>query len=103
MDGMKAYLVDVIEQYLPDPSAGPQLENLAVIKTTSAECCSDCLDTKVLVESVYLFAGHLQCTSDAGESTWILDLRDCLVSVWIPNKYRKMSKWVTYSRADSKC
>lgn len=100
VEGMKAFLVEVPEQYLPVTSATPQLENIAVIKTSSPEGCGDCLDAKVVVGTEYLFAGHLQCTAD--QVTWVLDLSDCLVSDWI-SKYRRLSKWVKFSTAESNC
>lgn len=100
VEGMKAFLVEVPEQYLPVTSATPQLENIAVIKTSSPEGCGDCLDAKVVVGTEYLFAGHLQCTAD--QVTWVLDLSDCLISDWI-SKYRRLSKWVKFSTAESNC
>ena len=91
VNGTKAYLVEVIKQYLPDPEEGPRLGEYAVVETTNPECCSDCPDD-IAVGGEYLFSGYHDV---ADLVTWELDISNRgLVSEWTSKYSERLAKWI---------
>ena len=95
MDGYKAYVVRVIKQYLPDPEDGLRMEEYTVVKTTSATCCSECLNDRITDGTEYLLSGHH--TTDP--LTLTLDVRNCLASEWSSKYTRSLDNWITNARS----
>ena len=92
-NGTKAYLVEVIKQYLPEPKEGPRLEEYAVVQTTNPECCGDCPDD-IVVGGAYLFSGYHATVTDP--VIWELDVsnRGSLVSTWTSKYSARLAKWI---------
>ena len=91
MNGSKAYLVQVIKQYLPDPEQGPILKNIQIIQTTNPVCCPDCPNS-VEVRGKYLFAGYFK----TAPLVWYLDVKNHggIISEWNPNYQRNLATWI---------
>ena len=87
----KAYVVQVIKQYLPDPEEGPRMEDYTVVQTTNPECCGDCPDD-IGVGNEYLFSGYYEINP----LKWELDIRDrgSLVSTWTHKYSKNLAKWI---------
>ena len=91
MNGNKAYLVDVLRQYLPDPEQAEEMEQLTIVQTTNPKCCGDC-PADIVSGQEYLFSGF----HDTDPLIWKLDVkrRGGLVSQWTSRYTRNLASWI---------